>query len=1183
MAESRSRRWLRMGLKLGGGLAFGGAVLALVGAVAVAWLYREHVIHEPGAHLERRHIRSIIAQESPVYYRDGSTRVGVFFESEHRQYVPWETLPLAWVMGITAAEDASFFQHFGVDPKGIARAMRDNLTAGTLVAGGSTLTQQTAKNLYYRPDRSLRSKGVELLNALRLEAHYDKTEILTFYANQFHVSGNGRGLGIGARHFFDKDVEELSVAEAAFLAGLVKAPSRYDPFLGDVARRDRAEAAAHDRTRYVLRRIVEVDAVDLVGPVPARDDADGQRAWGKRLQDGRAVQAEAQRLLDEGFTLEFRRGVFRYDASAVLDEVARRLGEAPFDTLLADVGIDDPATAGLQVITTLDAPVQEAATYGLWHHLTEVGLELEQRTAKDLIVGGRGPRFDPDNPPTVRSFRLATVAGEREVAGKRTLDLDLGGHGCHVDRAGLVRIAAAAAKGASGNRGTKAQTADVDAVVDTLVPGSVVHASVRSLDGDTAVCDLELTPEVQGAAMVLEGGRIRAMVGGNDNRNFNRATALRQMGSTWKPLVYHAALQLGWSPDDLLDNRRGVFPFSTTFYYPRPDHEPAPVVSMSWAGVNSENLASVWLLYHLMDKLDGEQVRTLAETLELARGEDEDEKAYRTRIQKAGVLPTRGRVVEALFLQARHEMLAGMDTERHPEDALALQSLLFGWGHGNESQTVQREGPRTRVWKQRALDNNWRHLSSMRATCRAQHDALERALRQDRAPRPDLVEDLSVLIDGERVRVACGAIPEGYTAPDEEFFATLDGRRPSEDDDEVDGEPEAAEDAPDTEDAPEPETRNPVSWFDRIMRRARRPQLEEAADLLIDDRLHLSTLDALSDALDRRELAMSLRDEAPDLYDPSLLYWHSDFRVLLAIRYVASLAEDYGVQTEIPPVLSMPLGATEITLEEATSVYGGLVNGVAWSFPGEAMGREVGAPPTPALLIAEIRDVDGNVLYRANPEQTPVAEPGTAHLTAHILRNVVRHGTGRRATAITADGRQIPVGGKTGTTNEFRNAAFLGYAPVWSAGSYRVDGGYAVGVYVGYDDNRPLVNQGIRLAGSSGALPAWIGTIEGLRDSGLLGVPEVAAAGAGQDSAEWPLGWAPGLELVPVDGSTGRSLEEPGVEVLEDADAPRVLVRKQEAAPKVDYHPFRRPPRIFPRTEDFEPERAPAGRNPGRP
>ena len=596
---------------------------------------------------------------------------------------------------------------------------------------------------------------------------------------------------------------------------------------------------------------------------------------------------------------------------------------------------------------------------------------------------------------------------------------------------------------------------------------------------------------------------------------------------------------------------------------------------MSWAGVNSENLASVWLLYHLTDKLDGEQVRALAKSLGLERGEGEDDKAYRARIQKAGVLPTRSRVDEALFLQARHELLAGIANERHPDDALALQSLLFGWGHGNEAKRVSREGPRTRAWKERALDNNWRHLKAMLEPCESQYDALSEALTDEEIPEPEDVPDLTVLLEGQEIRVACGAIPEGYVAPDADFLLAATGRAPEPDGDPILDEELDEDGEPIEEPEPRPVERpanirpSPRGWFDRILRRQRGPELLPREDMLIDDRLHLATLEALGDAVERRELAMSLREEPPDLYDPEILYWHADFRVLLALRYVASLAEQYGVQTEIPPVLSMPLGATEITLEEATSVYGGLVGGAAWSFPGQAGARAVGETTSPALLIAEIRDVDGNVLYQARPKRTEIAREGTPQLTAHILRNVVRHGTGRRALAVVHAGRQVPVGGKTGTTNDFRNAAFLGFAPVWSGAGFRPEHGYAVGVYVGYDDNRPLVNERIRLAGASGALPAWIGTVDGLREAGLLGDPTVANVQLEEDEPEWPTQWPGSLTEIAVDGETGRTLEEPDLLALE-ADAPMVLVPQRVAAPPMDYRPIHRPPRIFPRTEDFE-------------
>ena len=237
---SLSRRVLRFAWRWTIRLAWVGLAAALLLGATAALAYQRYIVEDDSEHLSRQYIDAVIAQESPVLYRDGRTPVGVFFAQEHRQYVPEDQLPRHWVDAIVAAEDKRFFEHRGVDPEGLTRAMLQNLRARRVVAGGSTLTQQTAKNLYYRPDRSLRSKWEEMVNALRLEHHYSKRQILEFYANQFHVSANGRGLGIAARYFFDKDVADLDLLECAFLAGMVKGPANYDPFIA----RSRSGASA---------------------------------------------------------------------------------------------------------------------------------------------------------------------------------------------------------------------------------------------------------------------------------------------------------------------------------------------------------------------------------------------------------------------------------------------------------------------------------------------------------------------------------------------------------------------------------------------------------------------------------------------------------------------------------------------------------------------------------------------------------------------------------------------------------------------------------------------------------------------------------------------------------------------------------------------------------------------------
>ncbi len=1016
-----------------------------VGALWFAYWYQGAVVLEPGEHVSKDAILNIISQESPVLYRDGEERLGVFFSQEHRVYVPYEEIPQAWIDAIVAAEDKNFWTHWGLDLEGIARAMWLNIKAGRVVAGGSTLTQQTAKNLYYRPDRSMRSKLEEAVNALRLEAHHSKEDILEYYANQFHVSSNGRGLGIGARYFFDKEVSELTTQECAFLAGLVKAPSRYNPFIArSEERRGEARQKAEDRTRYVLARMQE---------------------------EGSLSRADFEVLSER--SLSFRRGRFRYESNVMLDAVRRRLEQSPFPELFEQAGIDNPSTAGIQIRTTLDSDAQRAATYGLWHHLTDVGLALEgsEGTASAFAQSSRPSDARGNRPPEPREFVNARVVG----VGPSGVELDVAGYPGWLDAEAIDRVAGILARAAKGNRWARPTDTHRAQMSAVLVPGTVVWVSIRPEQGsgEGLLCDLELRPELQGAVLLVEEGAIRAMVGGNDNRNFNRALdAHRQLGSTWKTLVYASALQLGWTPTDLLDNRRAVFPFEGTFYYPRPDHPSDDQVSMAWSGVRSENLATIWLLYHLADRLTPEQVRELAEAVDLAPRQDERREDYIRRIRDGqGIIALQSRVEAGLLNGVRQTVADQVAEGRWPQDALEVRSLHYGLGFEKERKQVlaMPEGEeRTErlsalaaslTWLEASLSGCQQRLDGVRAsvtpTPLAEPSRLLRWLFGDSEPVPPAAQEAMPPVDpallkglwfrpsGERLEVACGEQLTSDWAPlDPEALARL----------QVPGSPILDDDP----------------W--------------------VEGRLHASTLRILREAIDGRK-AWSARI---DPWDPELLYLHPDFRVMLALRFLTLQARSLGVEADIPPVLSMPLGAVDVRLEEAVNLYEGLLSGVSWRFPGERyeagavpglrVRRPVEAPSENTLLIQEIRDRDGNVLYRARSTASEVMDPVSSALTRDILKNVVQHGTGRLALQAA---RGWGLGGKTGTTNDFRNAAFLGEVPRVREG--KVSGHFVLGVYVGYDDNRRMTRGTTRLHGASGALPVWTSVVAGLRAEGLMG------------------------------------------------------------------------------------------------
>jgi Membrane carboxypeptidase/penicillin-binding protein len=193
-------------------------LIGLLGVGVLCALYFYFIIAQPGKDFTRKAIMDALSRETPVYYDDGKNLIGVFFENEHRIYIKYQDIPKDFVNALVAAEDKNYFHHSGVDPLSILRAASVNLKSGRILQGGSTLTQQTAKNLFKRSGRTFEAKLIELAQALKLEAHFSKEDIIEFFTNQFYVTGTGRGLAIAAKYFFDKPVNQLNLLECAFIA-----------------------------------------------------------------------------------------------------------------------------------------------------------------------------------------------------------------------------------------------------------------------------------------------------------------------------------------------------------------------------------------------------------------------------------------------------------------------------------------------------------------------------------------------------------------------------------------------------------------------------------------------------------------------------------------------------------------------------------------------------------------------------------------------------------------------------------------------------------------------------------------------------------------------------------------------------------------------------------------------------
>ena len=1003
------------------------ALLTLAGAGAVLYWF---VVVEPGEEISEDHIRSILGRESPVFYSDGSTPLGAFFSEARRQYVEYHEIPETFINALVAAEDNRFFSHFGFDLHGIARAAVKNIEAGRIVQGGSTLTQQTAKNLFKRKDRSYKSKFIELIYALRLEYRYSKEEILEFYSNQFFVSGNGHGLGVAARYYFDKKPEELTLIESAYIAGSVKRPNYYNPFIKkDTKAVELAKERGRQRTAYVL---------------------------GAMLNLGMIGEFEYQQA--KNAEIPFEKGTVGYALDSVMELVTDAVGSERLLEALSAQGIDNIATSGIRVITNVDKYIQHQTLYGLRKQLSLLDVRMRGYERDEVQAELVRLEYQGDQTIGQGNFVFGTInkierQGEEIIIGVET-GLENGSG--QIDRQGLDPLIDARVKYLK-NRWSETAKEDVTDFLNQLQEGDRVWVSVRELDEFMApVFDLERFPQVQGGAIAIHNGKIIAVGGGVENRFFNRAMyARRTMGSSYKPFVYSAALQLGWNAADLLVNRRDVFVFQNQPYFPRPDHEiDSELVSMSWAGVRSENLASVWLTAHLCDHLSRSQFEDVAAYLglgpRLVDGEPEPYRLFRSRIRdRYGIVITEEVLHQAAFRKTVAAIQPDLVFEGLAHEYQAMRELHYGLNFDQFERDIDIElsGQGLQEYEKKEL----RLRKKLLARNFLALQRLNMRLKNYLGAEPFASPGAPVSSRGR------AETPYLYYDPINDSFQF---DYPSEVADYV-------------------QLMSPWQFRERLDQVDPFSKKELVESIRLGGTLSVKAFEFLSRQVEEEYAGM--RKLLP--YSMEVLYEVDDFRILVGLKYLVEFGKFLGIESSLEPILSFPLGSNVVTLMETTRLYEALVTGELTLFK-----EENGEINNTLAIIDRIESEDGTVLYRPEGESRRAVSTKTSLVLGHILENTVKFGTGRYADRevklqgppTSADvfdelSLSIPLLGKTGTANRYTNASFFGYLPAPKADGTAmvIDDGYGVGVYVGYDDNQPMRRGSTRITGAAGALPAW--------------------------------------------------------------------------------------------------------------
>lgn len=532
---------------------------------------------------------------SEVYATDG-VKIGEFW-SEKRYVLTPQEMPKTIVQAIVASEDDRFFEHKGIDYQGIFRAFLENLRAGHVVQGGSTITQQVTKSLLLSSEKTLTRKIKEAILATRIERNFNKDEILNLYLNQTFFGNRASGVEAAARNYFHKSARELNIAESAMIAGLAKAPTSYSPLKDPVAAKKRQE--------YVIDRMEEVGYIT---------EEQKQKAKEYELK---VYREDTDKEFNVQFAPWFTEYIRRY--------VQEKYGEQV------------PYTNGLRVDTTLDLTMQKSADAAMNKGLREL----------DKREGYSGPirRISPETfskytdeyhlklldenedflnvfhplkteelltkPTPLKSdhyYEALITALDRQ---KQNLEVMVG------RTKGMIRVHdytwarkrnlnSAGYDGASYIKDPSPTFSVGDIVQVKLKKPSDAELKSKGYEAGRVYFSLEQQPEVEGALFSYEphSGFVRAMVGGKDFKasEFNRAMqALRQTGSAIKPLIYSAALDKGYTLNSVIEDAPFYYEYSPGRFWSPQNYGGGfkGPTSFRSALVNSRNVVTVRILHDI--------------------------------------------------------------------------------------------------------------------------------------------------------------------------------------------------------------------------------------------------------------------------------------------------------------------------------------------------------------------------------------------------------------------------------------------------------------------------------------------------------------------------------------------------------------------------------------------------------
>ncbi len=446
-------------------------------------------------------------------YADDDSLIGEL-KVERGIFVPFEKIPDNVKNAVVAVEDSRFWHHKGIDYIGIARALVQDIIHASLKEGGSTITQQLAKIMFLSPEKTISRKIREAQLAMKLEKELSKKEILEIYLNKVYFGHGAYGIEMASRVYFGKSVGQLTLPEAAMLAGLIKAPSTYSPY-NDLVK-------AKERQEIVLARMEEAGYITA------------------------SQRAAAKAALPSLSSLRSNTDTYNYFLEYVRQQLEQKYG------------VEMVYKGGLKAYTTLSKSDQMYAQRALQEGLREV----------DKRRGWRGPIGHKDLvKEDTKEHKVSFTASAGDIS--TGVVMSVGPREAVVKARGLTGKLllgdALWALNSAGKGLKKPESAKAFRLTDILHRGDIIWVKFRSIANKNVTFSLEQEPDIEGALVAVEPetGYVRAIVGGYSftRSEYNRAlNAERQPGSAFKPIIYAAALENNFTPASIINDAPVSYP-----------------------------------------------------------------------------------------------------------------------------------------------------------------------------------------------------------------------------------------------------------------------------------------------------------------------------------------------------------------------------------------------------------------------------------------------------------------------------------------------------------------------------------------------------------------------------------------------------------------------------------------------